>query len=172
MPKAVDLEGFDELHQVLAEFPHLAQEKFHGVMERGLLVVLGIVREYPPVPDRMRSGSLNTYMRGQGSYPPEAFIGPGGEVLNDPRPGFKHDGSSERLGTRWSFDIIEGGEGALLGVAGNSASYADEVQGFHQKPYHRRTGWVTLSEALERAEPGIMEDFGKAADELVQELGE
>lgn len=171
MTKSLELKGFAELIQALRETPDLAKPILQKSMNRSLLVITAIVQQYPPQPRRDRSQHFNTYVRGVGRYPRSSFAGgelkKRGSKAAGPRGG-KIDRTSERLGTKWTQKVEITKEGAT-GYAGNTASYADLVQGEHQTAFHQATGWPTLEEAVNLAEADVNAIFEEGRDELVKQ---
>ena len=168
MAKHIETRDFDALIRALRETPEIAYPIMGRAMDQSLIVLTGMLRPYPAEPDRMRSGRLNTYVRGQGFFPRAAFA-----EGQRARRGAYDVGQvrrvSERLGTKWTYQtrpIPDGIEGEL----GNTASYAQIVQGDLQPPYHAQTGWLRLGDGMEDAEPDIVRIWGDAADEVLEEI--
>jgi hypothetical protein len=168
----LQVEGFDELKRALERSPEIARPIIQRAMNESLMLLVGLLRPYPPQPSRTRARRFNTYARGIGFFPRRSFEG--GErkkrgAFQAGARGGRVRRVSEKLGEKWTWEVRETPAG-LVGVLGNTASYSEVVQGRKQPAFHRRTGWVTVDEALGQAEPQIMERFGQAADELVEVL--
>ena len=167
MTKTMELSGLDELMSAFENAPDVAIPIASKAMEQGLLLIEGAVKEYPPQPDRARTKSFNTYIRGKGRYPKSYFSG--GSF--DPRGGQgRAKLVSERLGTKWTHTVnID--DSAVTGIVGNTASYADVIQGKEedQNYWHGVTGWPRLDDTIDQMEEQIMDVFGAAVDELLKE---
>lgn len=160
-----------------------AKELFEPLASKAITVSLVAIQEeiapYPPQPDRMRSGRLNRYVRGQGIYPKSAFVPdarePGGyRVKRTPKSKIKL--TSQRMSTKFRTSVAEqsGGEG-LIGALTNEATYSGYVIGWemgdpHQAKYHAETGWVSADKALEAARPKIQQALEEAVDKFLTKL--
>jgi hypothetical protein len=172
VPDSLELHGFDELIAALERSPEIARPIAERAMDDSLRAIVGVLRPYPPQPDRMRSGRLNTYERGTGFFPTAAF-----EEGERKRRGAYEEGPrggrvrrvSELLGNRWAYEV-QPVDGGVVGILGNLASYSEAVQGVQRAHYHEMTGWVNVDEALTETEPLILSRFEQAADELIEEL--
>ncbi len=165
--KNLEVEGLEELLRALEETPERAKPILKKKMGASLELIEGEVKPYPPQPSRTRAKTFNTYVRGRGQYPKSAF---GGKTFNPKKArGLVKAGkvrlTSERLGTKWTSDV-EISDEVVVGVIGNTASYADEVQGERQPAFHAATGWITLDQGMEQAEQGIYAQFKEGAEEL------
>lgn len=173
MANNLEVEGLEEFQRALEEAPEIARPILERRMEQGLFLLEQELKPYPPQPARDRAATFNTYVRGRGHYPRSAFA----DGQFDSRTGTKllRAGqvrlTSERLGTKWTHEI-EWLDEAITGVIGNSASYADVVQGSKedQNYWHGVTGWVTIDEALERHEEAIYRLFEEGVVELAEAL--
>lgn len=169
----LDVEGLEGLIKALQDAPELARRIAKRAMSDSLNVLRGLVRPYPPQPPRNRAASFNTYVRGVGHFPRSSFTAGERKKRGAYRPGPKGGRvhrTSERLGEKWTQEVRVEGD-AVEGVLGNTASYVFAVQSRdRQPPYHAMTGWVTIEDALDQAEPDIVRIWGGAVDELVEEL--
>jgi len=165
--KNLDVKGLEDLLKALDEAPQKAKPIMERAMGRSLELVEGVVKEYPPQPARTRARTFNTYERGFGHYPKSAFVG--GTINAKGKRAARKAGkvrmTSERLGTKWTSEV-EITDDQVLGVIGNTASYAREVQGDYQTKFHAATGWVTLDQGIEQVEEDIYATFEEGADEL------
>lgn len=169
MAKTFEIEGFDELLEALEQAPEIARPIMAKKMTASLQALRGILQPYPPQPDRNRARSFNTYARGFGQRPRSYFGGGSRQVRSLKALG---RATSERLGTKWTQEVeIE--PGAITGVIGNTASYANVVQGDSedQNYWHGVTGWITMETALEEANPEIFANFSEGVDEILVALG-
>ena len=139
--KALFDEGFVQLVTPLAE------QALNAIADR----VIQEVQVYPPQPDRWRSGRLNTYVRGVGSYPRSAFTDDG-KLISLVAGIDKVRFTSEQLSLRWGKQIASSPSGMTITLY-NSASYSDYVVGEHQVWFHELTGWPTISGAMQELEP-------------------
>src|SRR5512133_2714890 len=71
---SVKLTGFDELARACENAEVLFQPLASVAIATSIMAIHQEIAPYPPQPDRMRSGHLNTYVRGQGKYPASAFV--------------------------------------------------------------------------------------------------
>ena len=153
----------DRLESMLAN----ASEKFAPFASKAVLAceeaVKEIIQVYPPQPDRMRSGRLNTYVRSQGWYPKSAFIAdtkaPGGfRTKRVPRGKIRM--TSQQMDKRWVEQVEAADAGGVNGTLENTATYSGLVVGWkdgdpQQKSYHAVTGWVAADDAIDAAGPEI-----------------
>lgn len=185
MAKNLKSNGIDELIKALQETPEIAKPIFKKAITASLELIKGVVKPYPPQPSRTRSKRFNTYVRGAGHYPRSAFV----EGQLDPKAKkIAHkEGAvrlvSERLGTKWT-QAIDFSDEAVEGVIGNSASYADHVQGPKkgqepegyqgetQTDFHAETGWVSLYGAVDDVQEQIYNTFDDGVKELTEALAE
>lgn len=149
---SMELNGWEEIVVSIEKFDHIfavpsvraiAQTRFQETIDR----VMDIVTVYPPQPDRMRSGRFNTYVRGIGRFPRDAFTDDGTLIGISPfvdRIQFM----SEQLGQQWQTDIEVHPDRADCWIY-NTASYADYVVGSRQVWFHELTGWPSLGGALD-----------------------
>lgn len=167
MAKNIELEGFDEFVRALAEAPGLARPIMGKKMKESLFSLRGTLKETPPQPPRDRAKTFNTYVRGFGHRPKSYFTG-GSRRIKGVKSLAKQ--TSEKLDTKWT-DEIEFEAEAVIGVLGNTASYAQVVQGELQPDFHAQTGWITLDDALDQHEAEINDNFEAGVDELLAALG-
>lgn len=165
--KNLEIKGLEELLQALEETPERAKPILKEKMGVSLKLIEDEVKDYPPEPSRTRAKTFNTYERGFGHYPKSAFVGgvPNAKAKRAARKAGKARQTSERLGTKWTSEVEITNE-AVVGVMGNTASYADEVQGERQPAFHALTGWITIDQGMEQAEAGIYAQFEEGANEL------
>lgn len=80
-------------------------------------------------------------------------------------------GTSEFLGQKWTDDVRRSGIG-VVGVVGNTASYAPYVEGPRdlQSAAMSAIGWVALDDALAEVMPDIDRAFGDAVDQLLASM--
>lgn len=85
--------------------------------------------------------------------------------------GYKLIRSSEDLGKHWTHEVQTTSTG-IIGVVGNTASYATAVQGPRavQARNMRAIGWPNVDDALEQAMPDIEAAFSEAVDKLLETL--
>ena len=147
----IGIEGADQLARALDEAPEVAALWMDDAMDEIMQAVMGQAQPYPPQPPRGRSQSFNTYVRGMGQMTRASFDEGGGYIgpREGPRGGQPRY-TSEDLGQKWEYTVREI-RGGYMGILGNTASYADVVQGTKQPAFHAETGWVTLTEAVVRA---------------------
>lgn len=171
MAEVVHIEGWDELLDDLETFPDTVAPLVARRMARALLILEGTLREYPPATEGNRP---RTYTPGGQNMWYERGYGPRWVRKNNSVRGLK---TSRNLGKQWAqeVNVYPGGNGEVSGplvegVLGNSASYADLVQGSRQLPVHKRHGWVTVEEALARHRQDIVEELLGAVDDAAQAL--
>jgi hypothetical protein len=183
--KELESKGIDELIKALQETPEIAKPIFKKAIDLSLDLIRGVVRPYPPQPSRTRAKTFNTWERGAGHYPKSAFVG---EQLSPKAKRIaKKQGKarliSEILGKKWTQEI-EFTDEAVEGVIGNTASYADYVQGpkrgeepegyerHPQAEFHAVTGWVSLYGAVDDVQEEIYATFDDGVKELTEALSE
>lgn len=134
------------------------------------------IAPYPPQPDRMRSGHLNTYVRGQGSYPKSAFVRnikePGGWSIKKGAHAVKL--TSQQMDKKYR-GSVKREKHQVTGLVENEASYSGWVVGPkkgdpHQVDFHAETGWVNADDAVEQAMPAIMDAMSGAIDDFIEYL--
>jgi hypothetical protein len=134
---------------------------------------------YPPQPDRMRSGHLNTYVRGQGHYPASAFVSnpalPGGFSIH--RYGVKSVKMTSQQMDKKFKKTVKTTNVAVIGELRNTASYSGFVIGSkqdepRQRGYHAETGWVSKEDAIDQAKPEMEKVYGEAVDKFVDSLAQ
>jgi len=152
---SMELTGWDELLISLDELDQMfnipsvraiAQTRFQEVVDR----VMDVVTVYPPQPDRMRSGRFNTYVRGIGQFPRDAF-NDDGTLIGVSQFVDRIRFTSEQLDQQWQQYIEIYPESAECLIY-NTASYADYVVGERQTWFHELTGWPTLGGALDKVD--------------------
>jgi hypothetical protein len=158
-----------------------ADEMFMPYIQKALFASLEIIKSvisvYPPQPDRMRSGHLNRYVRGQGVYPASAFqenpSKPGGyETKRVSRGQIKL--TSQMMDKKFRENVTSSG-GSLSGDLYNDATYSGWVIGPkkgdpHQVSFHAETGWVNADDAIDISSPKIEEVFNQAVDDFMREM--
>lgn len=177
MDANVKLQGFDELARALEQ----AKELFMPLASKAIALSLKAIEEeiapYPPQPDRMRSGHLNTYVRGIGFYPKSAFVAdtnePGGFSIKRVKS-TQIRYTSEQMDKRFK-SKVKVTDKAITGELRNTASYSGYVIGWkmgdpHQKEHHSQTGWVSADDAIEKARPKIEQSINTAIDEFLRKL--
>lgn len=185
MAKSLENKGIDELLKALQETPEIAKPIFKRAITASLELIKGVVKPYPPQPSRTRSKTFNTYVRGTGHYPKSAFAE--GQLARKGAKTARKEGKvklvSQRLGTKWT-QAVEFTDEAVEGMIGNTASYADHVQGPRkgqeppgyqgetQTDFHAETGWVSLYGAVDDVQEEIYATFDDGAEELAKALAE
>lgn len=171
------LNGFDELIKALDG----AEEAFMPIASSTMTLCLAAIYEqiapYPPQPDRMRSGHLNRYVRGQGLYPRSAFVEdssePGGYATKKTKKtAIKL--TSEQMDKSWRLLVTNDGS-EIVGRLHNTASYSGWVSGPkegdpHQVGFHGETGWPNADDSVEAAMPMIETAMNKAIDQFIERL--
>ena len=148
---SIEVEGADIVARALAAAPGIAGPIVKRGLDQVLKSIEGQVAPYPPQPPRGRSQSFNTYVRGVGQMTRASFDESGNYTGPQEGPrGGQPRYTSEDLGQRWTSEtrVVPGG---YMGILGNTASYADVVQGSKQPAFHAETGWVTLLQATQKA---------------------
>lgn len=177
--------GINELIKALQETPEIARPIFKKAIVASLELIKGVVKPYPVQPSRTRAKTFNTYARGTGHYPKSTFAE--GQLNRKMAKVARKAGAvrmvSERLGTKWT-QAVEFTDEAVEGVIGNSASYADHVQGPKkgqepegytgetQAEFHAETGWVSLYGAVDEVQEQIYATFDDGVEELAKALAE
>ena len=176
MTETIRLEGFDELEKALGNANELFKPLASKAMSISLQAIKAEIAPYPPQPDRMRSGSLNTYVRGQGRYPKSAFIPDSGEP-----GGFRtKKGSqavkltSQQMNKKFRRKV-KVRKAWVEGELRNDATYSGYVIGPesgdpHQVDFHAQTGWTNADDAIEQARPIIDNSIDFAVNALIEKL--
>jgi hypothetical protein len=145
---------------------------------RSLTAISREIEPYPPQPDRMRSGRLNTYVRGQGRYPKSAFVPdvrePGGFAIKKGVRAIKL--TSQQMDKKYRHKVEVTDESAV-GLLTNEATYSGWVVGPkegdpHQVSFHAETGWVNADDAVEKAKPEILKYVSEAVEDFIEMLAE
>jgi hypothetical protein len=171
MPDVVTsrIEGDKELIAAFQQVPGLADTLVRQAMRQGLQLLQGDLQPYPAQPSRTRAKTFNTWQRGEGQLPRSAFgltktgyrASPKGKRTN--RRVYR---KSEIMGKQWFSRTVRAG-GGWRGIYGNTASYAEYVQGKQQPAFHAQTGWVTVEQAEKKERPRIVQLFRDVAAQIV-----
>lgn len=158
------------LTNAVEQFKHLASK----TMALSLKAVEEEVSPYPPQPNRMRSGHMNTYVRGQGSYPKSAFVpdasAPGGFATKRVKTGVVRF-TSQQMDKRYHMSVTDAGQ-SIEGRLWNSATYSGYVIGSktddpRQQSFHAETGWPNKEDSFEAAKPKINSFVEAVIDEFM-----
>jgi hypothetical protein len=84
-----------------------------------------------------------------------------GEIDHGPH-GYNRNGSQEE----WTHEVERTSRG-LRGVVGNVKEHMRFVQGDWQQPFHKRSGYITVDEAVEKNWPKITRRFKKTVDKVL-----
>jgi hypothetical protein len=163
------IEGDTELIAAFQQVPALADKLVRQEMRHGLQLLQGDLQPYPSQPSRTRARTFNTWSRGEGQLPRSAFAQTKSGYRAQPkgkRTSKRVYRESEVLGTRWTSRTVRAG-GGWRGIYGNTASYAEYVQGEKQPAFHAETGWVTTGQAKKRQGPRIVQLFRDVAAQIV-----
>jgi len=135
------VEGAEEVQAGLEQASRIVERLLRQGMREAGREVLEWWRVYPPQPNRERSGTFNTWIRGVGEVNESYF------TQGAPREIYR---ASEDLRNRWVEPIpVERRGTHFLGFIQNTASYADEVHGPKQADHHALTGWRTSEQAVQ-----------------------
>lgn len=169
--------GFEKLSAALRQAEVLFRPLASKAIAKSLQFIYEVISPYPSQPDRMRSGKLNTYVRGIGWFPKSSFV-------EDPKePGGFRQLPTKRAQVRMTSQQLDkkfrmkttvnkdGVEGELRNDATYSGYVLGPVEGDpHQAKYHAETGWVNEDEAMAQATPVIVENLNTAVDELLKAI--
>lgn len=158
MTRYLEFDEFDELAEALQSAPEIALPIMRKRMNTCLLLIESRVRDVPDQPNRERARTFNRWVRGVGIMPMRAF--------NRPGRGGKTHAVSEDLSQRWAHQAEVEPDG-VTGIIGNTASYAEAVQGSEQLAYHAQTGWPTLGGAIDELEADILDEFSQGVAEIL-----
>lgn len=166
----IRVEGLEQIQRAFQVAPQLAAPIVGQAVDRSLRLIRGVVQPYPPQPDRWRAKTFNKYVRGVGQMTRASFDEGGSYIgpREGPRGGMPRL-TSEDLGQKWTLQVKLQPTG-FLGILGNTASYANFVQGSEQPAYHAATGWVTIVDAVKQKAGQIQQLFSNAAVALVNAL--
>jgi hypothetical protein len=138
---SIEVKGLDKVFAKLGAVSSIAI--LEKPMQRAVARIEYDMKEYPPAP----SGSR--YIRGYGWR--------GGPM------------TSEKLGQRWTTRVTTTSNG-VIGKVGNNASYGPWVQSARfQTRIHKRTGWTTDQQAIDKNLPAIQADFQREIDRALAE---
>jgi hypothetical protein len=153
MTLSLKIEGIDKL---VAKLNVIEAAKYlRPFMSAAVAEIKDGVAVYPPATDANNSMARRWYERGYGPRWQRRDGSVGGRR------------TSERLGTRWTTKVTNGG---LTGEVGNNASYARYVQDrVKQAWFHRRTGWVTAQDVLEERGPRVLEMLDGAIAQVLNQ---
>ena len=174
----VTLTGFVGLAKALGNAKSLFKPFASRAMSESLEAISAVIEPYPPQPDRMRSGHLNTYVRGQGRYPKSAFIPdskePGGFRIKKGAKAIKL--TSQQMDKKYR-TTVKVTSHRVVGELVNDASYSGWVVGPkegkpHQVDFHAETGWVNADDAVEKAMPDMESALDDAINDFIEFLAE
>jgi len=138
-----------------------------------MTIVLKYWGQYPPQPDRWRSGRYNNWVRGIGRVSMRTIEGAGGDVKKMVLKGVPR--TSEDLGSKFAI-VVHTATDSVEGSISNSASYAGYVIGPeegdpHQAPWHAVTGWRRQDDAQEFAQEIVRIKKEELVNSLVSSFG-
>lgn len=182
MTKVLEISQFEKLIEGLAKSPEIAVPLVAEAMHLSLAQIHDAVAVSPPATDANRPGRLDArgramgyYQRGSGWWYPvykKQLEGKGKKRLGLIRNNnvmYKLRRSSERLNTKWTSRVTVD-KAAVLGEIGNTASYADWVQGFRQADFHDQRGWQTIEDAVNQVYPDIEKNFEEATRKFIEQI--
>lgn len=140
----------------------IAPETMLLPMQQALVILINEQMTFPPQPDRMRSGHLNTWVREVGQLPTSAFVGAKGMRKKPKRSPGDVIRPSEMMLEKWRnapITITRPGDIGLMGQAVNAASYSGYVQGDEQVGFHAQTGWLKTIGAFNKHANTIVRNF-------------
>ena len=176
--KVTFTDDFSKLEEALNSVQALFKPYASKGIARSIAAISSVIEPYPPQPDRMRSGRLNTYVRGQGRYPKSAFIPdarqPGGFAIKKGARAIKL--TSQQMDKKYRQKVTVTDE-SVVGLLTNEATYSGWVVGPkegdpHQVSFHAETGWVNADDAVDQAKPRIMSYISEAVDNFIATLAE
>lgn len=166
----------DDLNQRLDRLadPH----NFEGSLRNGLDRLRSALMRFPPQPDRMRSGHLNTWVREVGRLPVSAFLKQrrtqqgtftiarrriqrnAGDVLQP----------SEKLLAEWkqAEPQVTVSADRVQGIMTNPVSYGPYVEGTEQTEFHAETGWPTIQQVQDQYRASILDDVRNQVVKLLR----
>lgn len=169
-------DDFSELREALNSVETLFKPFASKGIARSLSAISRVIEPYPPQPDRMRSGRLNTYVRGQGRYPKSAFVPdvrePGGFAIKKGARAIKL--TSQQMDKKYRHKV-EVTDESVVGILSNEATYSGWVVGPkegdpHQVSFHAETGWVNADDAVEQAKESILGYMSEAIEDFIEVL--
>ena len=176
--KVTFTDDFSKLEEALDSAQVLFRAYASKGIARSVTAISRVIEPYPPQPNRMRSGRLNTYVRGQGSYPKSAFIPdvrePGGFAIKKGARAVRL--TSQQMDKKYR-QKVKVDEYGVVGTLTNEATYSGWVVGPkegdpHQVSFHAETGWVNADDAVEQAKPEIMKQVGAAVEKFIDALAD
>jgi hypothetical protein len=145
------LKGATQIEAILNGLQTAFLQRAAPVVAEIMTAVLKYWGQYPPQPDRWRSGRYNNWVRGIGRVPMRTIEAAGGNVRKMVLKGVPR--TSEDLGSKFSI-VVHAAADSVEGSISNTASYAGYVIGPkegdpHQVPWHATTGWRRQDEAAD-----------------------
>lgn len=171
---SVKITGLADVVKKWNGIPDKVRSGVRAAMTRGAALIINELQTYPPQPDRMRSGHLNTYVRGIGSYPARAFGG-NGKLKRGARTGKfgRVRFTSQQLARKWTISQSMNVKGFGIMIE-NTATYApyvhsrDGVGVKKQTAFHKLTGWPTLEDVAEKHLPDIVTGVQRAIGDALK----
>jgi hypothetical protein len=167
------LKGADRIEANLNGFRTAFLAAAAPVVTDIMTIVLKYWGQYPPQPDRWRSGRYNNWVRGIGRVPMRTIEAAKGDVKKMVLKGVPR--TSEDLGSKFQI-VIHTATDSVEGSISNSASYGGYVIGPkegdpHQSPWHAVTGWRRQDDAQEFAQEIVRIKKQEFVDSLVNSFG-
>lgn len=176
--KVTFTDDFSKLEEALDSVQMLFRAYASEGIAKSVAAISRVIEPYPPQPNRMRSGRLNTYVRGQGRYPKSAFIPdarePGGFAIKKGARAIKL--TSQQMDKKYRQKVTPTEEG-IVGQLSNEATYSGWVVGPkegdpHQVSFHAETGWVNADDAVEQAKPEILKYVSESVEKFIESLAD
>lgn len=166
---SIEKKGFDTIQVTFSQVTNLSA--FTPAMQEALKVMQQEASRFPPQPDRMRSGHLNTWEREVGQWTASHFRGvlvrfkkraAGGRIIR----------VSEKLLRKWkeAQRVVTVSAGMITGRIVNPTTYGGWVQGEQQSRWHAETGWKTTSQIEQEQAGRIQKVFEAAFQQIVNRL--
>ena len=156
------IKGLDKVNAAMARMPQAiaSVNKLAGRDAGNNILREEGLKRYPPGTDKNQPGRSSTsgrrmgyYIRGRGWMAPSAG-------------GYKLNGSSEKLGTKWY--IKQSGDSTLVG---NPTTYAPYIHGDYQVGWAQTVGWKKLYEVAKDKFNETVAIYERHIDAAIKRLG-
>lgn len=151
MTVTIEIKGMEAIQRKLRDLQ--PREYAIGTMQASVALLKNEIAPYPPATAANSPMARRWYERGYGNR----------WLRRDGSIGGKR--TSQTLGRRWTTKVEQQG---MRGVVGNNVTYGPFVQSAaRQTWYHKRTGWRTDEQAIQRVGPKIRDLWSRAIAKIL-----